>query len=50
MVHVSISPTNFLWFPLSFVYSKLKFHLHSSSIYTPLPFELPFLLWHFRFY
>jgi hypothetical protein len=35
MVHVSILPMNFLSFPLSFVYSKLEFHLHSSSICTP---------------
>jgi hypothetical protein len=27
-----------------FVYSKLEFHLHLSSIYTPLPSVLPSLL------
>jgi hypothetical protein len=50
MVHVSISPTNFLWLLVSLVYSKLEFHLHSGSICTPLPSMLPFLLWHFRFW
>ncbi len=49
MVDVSISPTNFLWFPLSSYYSKLRFHLYSNSICIPLPSVLPFVLWHFRF-
>ncbi len=39
---MNISPTNFLSLPLSFVYSILEFHLHSSSICTP--FDLCFHL------
>jgi hypothetical protein len=30
--------------PSFFVYSKLEFHLHSSSIYIPFPSMLPFVL------
>jgi hypothetical protein len=43
MVQVSISPTNFLWLPLSFITSNFELHLHFTSI------KVSISIWHFKF-